>query len=239
MTGGGDRVEFDAGIIDGARSRTDCKGLLKARTTFCENSPELKEVSPCCQFGTREKVAYLEEPNVRCAHGMMQMVKPISNFSSVDISPTGGAEPWKMNYTVGGQRGRRIRAYREDYVECKSNAPCGMSVGGESYPPWRTFSSTDVPQPIGKQFSVGYSQAPTIFSPGSWTVQQPADTQATVTKSYSDKLTEYYKSTRGDAIQRGGKASSEAVNSTAKENIGMGYERYWQEPLEMGSYYAH
>ena len=216
----------DAGILDGALSKTDCNGPLRVRTKFCGNPPELKEVSPCCQFGTKAKGAHLEEPNVRCAHGMMQMVKPISNFSSTDTSPTGGAEPWKMNYTVGGQRGRRIRAYPEDK---KLNAPCGMSAGGESHPPWRTFSSTDVPQPIGKQFLVGYSQAPTIFSPESWTVQQPADMHAT--KSYSDKLTEYYKSTRGHATQKGGKASSEAVNSTVKENIGTGYERNWEEQI--------
>ena len=226
MTGGEGCVGFGVGIIDDARSKADCKGPLKVRTKFCENFPELKEISPCCHFGTREKRVHLEEPNVRCAHGMMQMVKSISSFSSTDTSPTGGAEPWKMNYTMGGQRGRRIRAYREDCVECKSNAPCGMSVGGESHPPG-TFSSTDVPQPIGKQFSVGYSQTPTIFSPESWTMQQSADINATVTKSYFDKLTEYYKSTRGDATQRGGKASSEAVRLTAKENIGTGYERNW------------
>lgn len=236
VTGGEGCVGFGAGISDGARSKTDCKGPLKVKTKFCENSLELQEISPCCQFGTRAKLVHLEEPNVKCAHGMMQMVKPISSFSSTDTSPTGGAELWKMNYTVGGQRGRKIRAYREDCVECKSNAPCGMSVGGESHLPGRTFSSTDVPQPIGKQFSVGYSQTPTIpFSPESWTVQQSADINATAAKSYFDKLTEYYKSTRGDTTQR----SSEAVSLTAKENIDTGYERNWQEPLEMGSYYAH
>ncbi|KAF8422510.1 hypothetical protein EV426DRAFT_575178 [Tirmania nivea] len=236
VTGGEGRVEFDAGIIDGAQSKTDWKGPLKVRTNFCENSAELKEISPCCQFGTRAKGAYLEEPNVKCAHGMMQVVKPIPSFSSTDTSPIGGAEPWKVNYTVGGQCGRRIRAYQEDCVEFKSNAPCGMSVSGGSHPAWRTFSSTDVPQPIGKQFSAGYSQTSTIFSPESWTVQQSVDINTPVTKSYSDKITEYYQSTRGDAAQRGGRASSEAVSSIAKENIGTGKERNWQEPLEMGLY---
>ncbi|KAF8453131.1 hypothetical protein BGX38DRAFT_1141726 [Terfezia claveryi] len=237
VTGDEGRVEFDAGIIDGAQSKTNYKGPLEVRTKFCENSPELKDVSPCCQFGTRAKGAHLVETNVRCVHGRMQMVKPISNINSTDTSPTtGDAEPWRMNYMVGGQRGRRIRGYWEDYVECKLNAPCG---GGESPPAWRTFSSTDVPQPIGKQFSVGYSQAPTVFSPESCTVQQSADIHATVTKSYSDKLTEYYKSTRGDATQRSGKASGEAISSTAKENIGTGYERNWPESLGMWSCYAH
>lgn len=230
VTGDEGRVELDAGIIDGAQSKTDCKRPLEVRTKLCENSPELK-------FGTRAKGAQLVETNVRCAHEGMQMVKPTSNINSTDTSPTGDAEPWKMNYMVGGQRGRKIRGYWEDYVECKLNAPCG---GGDSHPARRTFSSTDVPQPnIGKQCSVGHSQAPTVFSPESWTVQQSADIHATVTKSYSDKLTEYYKSTRGDATQRRGRASGEAISSTPKENIGTGYERNWPESLEMWSCYAH
>jgi len=141
-----------------------------------------------------------------------------------------------MNYTVGGQRGRRIRAYQGDCVECKSKAPCGVSVGGEPYPLWHTFSSTDVPQPIGKQFSVVYSQTQHIPNPESWPVQQSADISATVTKNYFTKLTEYYKSTRADATQRGRKASCEDISSTAKENIGTRHERNWQESLEMGSY---
>lgn len=232
-------VEFDVGIIDSARSKTECRGPLKVKTKFCENSTELKEISPCCQFGTRAKGAYLEEPSVRCAHRMMQMVKPISNFSSTDISPSEGAEPWKMNYTVGGQRGRRIKAYQKDCGECKSNAPCGIPVGGETHLPRRTFSSTNVPQPIGKQLSVAYSQSPAIFSPESWTTQHSVDIDSTVTKSYFDKLTEYYKSTRGNAAQRDGKVLCEAVNSTTKENIGTGYGGTWQEQLEMGSYYAY
>lgn len=222
-------------LNDGVESIMSAKGVpLAVRTEFTEERSHPIEVSPCCQLGTVCEDGQSQGPNIRCAHGMLRMARPVYRPTTFVPTPNSTFNPWKSNYTVVGKN--RMRG-------------AGLDTGTRitASGPWEalrgpSFSATDMTKGFGQVLpgAAGYGYNP--FKQGIWTSQPVMDKHASVRRNYVEKLTKYYEKTRGEGFESGtntgGESSLERKRSAKKENVSGQHGKNWEELSEMGLWYG-